>query len=331
MISMPVLTAQEREMLRVESFIFHAVHHGRPAPTLFNEVPIGDFEQFFVGRVIDTLKGNRFTFNDRSTTLQALRDIDADPAMFVAVSKELATAFHDDDGRFKQGILIVLSLVTNGRRLYSLIKYDYGDRVLGVVEQDAVALLTAVAKPLTENKKSLQKSALIELSEAGGDLVVIDHSERSGITNFFRDFLEVTRSHSDAEMTTALTKSLLRTIQAHAAELPDEIATGWRQKLDGIVRRRQNFDEDQLFADLFGAHGSEGIKDTYDMQMVTAGLDGQSFRFNRDALPIVGPQKFRTTEGIEITVPEAAAGTFEKVKEGNTYVITIRTNSVVLK
>jgi hypothetical protein len=184
---MPVLTVAEREALRVENFIFHAVHHGRPGPTLFDEVPIGDFEAFFVGRVIDTLKGNRFTFEERSTTLEGLRTIDVDPTKFVAVSKALAIAFHDDDGRFKPGILIVLSLVTNGRRLYSLIKYDYGDRVLGVVEQDAVAILTAVAKPLTENKKSLQKSALIELGEAGGELVVIDHSKRSGITAFLKN------------------------------------------------------------------------------------------------------------------------------------------------
>ncbi|WP_181017359.1 nucleoid-associated protein [Methylobacterium sp. V23] len=328
---MPVLTVAEKDALRVENFIFHAVHHGQPDPTLFDEVPIGDFEAFFVGRVIDTLKGNRFTFEERSTTMAGLRAIDADPSAFVAVSKALATAFHIEDDRFKQGILIVLSLVTNGRRLYSLIKYDYGDRVLGIVERDAVAVLTAVAKPLTENKKALQKSALIELNEAGGELVVIDHSKRSGITDFFRDFLQVARTHSDAEMTTLLTKSLLRTVQAHLEELPEDIATGWRQKLDSIALRRLEFEQDQLFGDMFGEHGSAQIKDTFDENLAAAGLDGQSFRFNREALASAGPQKFRTSEGIEITVPEAAAGTFEKVKDGDDYVITIRTRSVVLK
>lgn len=329
---MPVLTVAEREALRVENFIFHAVHHGQPEPTLFDEVPIGDFEPFFVGRVIDTLKGNRFTFEEGSATLEGLRAIDADPAEFVAVSKALATAFHDDDdGRYKQGILIVLSLVTNGRRLYSLIKYDYGDRVLDVVERDAVAILTAVRKPLTENKKALQKSALIELGDAGGELVVIDHSKRSGITDFFRDFLQVTRTQSEAAMTTALTKAVLRTIQTHAGELPEAITTGWRQTLNGIALRRPEFEQDQLFPELFGAHGSEAVRGTYCEQLAAVGLDGQSFRFDRDALPTAGPQKFRTSEGIEITVPEAAAETFETVRDGDTYVITIRTSSVVLR
>ncbi|RYY05140.1 MAG: hypothetical protein EON55_28365 [Alphaproteobacteria bacterium] len=154
---------------------------------------------------------------------------------------------------------------------------------------------------------------------------------RSGITVFFRDFLQVTRMQSEAEMTTALSKSLLRTIQAHAGDLPEDIATGWRKKLDGIALRRPEFDEDQLFADLFGAHGTEAIRGTYVEQLAAVRLDGQSFRFDRNALPAAGPQKFRTSEGIEITVPEAAAETFEKVKDGDTYVITIRTTSIVQK
>ena len=326
---MPVLTEEEQAGLHVENFIFHAVHNGSQKATLYDEVPIGPFEDFFIGRVVDTLKGNRFVFNPTSATLQALRDLEADPSSFATVSKDLARRFHgDEDRRIKNGILIVMALTTNGRRIYSLIKYDYGERVLDVSEQDTVALLTAVTKPITENKKALQKSALIEFSDDGGNLVVIDHSERSGITNFFRAFLDVTRAQGEPEMTMALSKSLLRTMQAHANELPTEITTRWKQKLADIALRRRVFDVDELFGDMFGANGSPGVRVTYDAQLAAAGLDGESFTFDSASLSPEGPRKFRTSEGIDITVPAAAQDTFSSVNDGDTVVITIRTSSL---
>ena len=332
---MPVLTDEEKADLRVESFIFHAVHHGHTEPTLHDAVPIGGFEGFFVERVIDTLKGNRYVFDPSSTTLRALRGIEADPGSFVETSKELARQFHrtrdqeKHDGRFKRGILLVTGLRAGNRRFHSLIKYDHGERVIDVIERGVGAALEEVLNPLTENKKALQKSALIELEADSGKLVVIDHSKRSGITDFFRDFLGVQRALGEAEMTKAVEKSVRKTVLAHAVELPPEIASQWKQRLVDIAIQRREFDPNQYFSDLFGAHETKAMRDTWQAQLAANGIEGEVFSFDPESLPDIGLKRYKTAENINIIVPAGAHDRFgwDKLDDGS-IVITIRTSSL---
>ena len=332
---MPVLSEEEKSALRVENFIFHAVHHGEVEPTLHDAVPLGPFEEFFVKRVLDTVKGNRFVFTPGSSTMTALRGIEEDPGSFVETSKRLARQFHraDDrdrhDGRFKRGILMVTSLSSGTRRFHSLIKLDHFERVLDIVDQDAGATLAEVRNPVSENKKALQKSALIELDGEGGNLVVIDHGKRSGITDFFQGFLGVARAREASELTAAVAKTVLKTVQAHAGELPPEMATQWRQRLADVAVRRLECDTDQVFADLFGAGGSEAVRATWDAQLEAHGVAGEGFLFDHAKLPAGGPKKYRTAENIEINVPPGALDTFSwDPQPDGSIVITIRTGTL---
>ncbi|AWN34394.1 nucleoid-associated protein [Methylobacterium radiodurans] len=332
---MRVLTDEEKAALRVESFIFHAVHHGQPEPTLHDGVSIGGFAEFFIERVVETLRGNRFTFDTGSTTLRALRGIEADPATFVEASKDLARRLHRTeghempDGRFKRGILMVTVLSAGPRRFHSLIKYDHGERVIDIVERGSAAVLEEVVNPLTQNRKALQKSALIELDDAGGQLVVVDHSKRSGITDFFRGFLGVRRAQAEADLTKAVERSLRKTVQTHAAELPPEIGSQWRQRLRDIAARRREFEPDQFFGDLFGANDTAALRATWRGQLAANEIDGEQFTFDPDALPDTGPTRYRTAENIDITVPAAARDRFnwERQADGSV-VITIRAGAL---
>ncbi|MCJ2119997.1 nucleoid-associated protein [Methylobacterium sp. J-001] len=335
---MPVLTDEEKATLRVEHFIFHSVHHGKPDPTLRNRVHIGKFEPFFVARVIDTLKGNRFVFDTASPTLAALRGAEEDPTTFVEMSKELARQFHreDDqtkhDGRFKRGILMVAILRAGDRRFHSLIKFDHGGQVIDIVEEDADATLAEVLNPLTENKKALQKSALIELDADGGRLVVIDHSKRSGITDFFQEFLGAQRAKEAPELTDAVVRGVLATVRAHATELPPQVCAQWRERLTDIALRRQEFDADQVFSDLFGAGGTEAVRSTWDAQLAANDVEGEGFSFDHGSLPSTGPRKYRTAENIEITVPPGAKDTFVwDEQDDGSVIVTIRTSSLVAR
>ncbi len=325
---MPLLTDAERGDLRVESFIFHVVHHGAEEPVLFDQTPIGEFEPFFIGRVVETLRGNRFVFEDGSEALRELRTAEAGPDAFVAASKELARQFHKDDGRFRRGILMVTTLVTGARKFYSLIKYDH-ERVVAFDVVDANAALRAVVTGLTESPKALQKSALIELDDDGGRLVVLDRSKRTGITDFFRDFLGVRRLHGEAELTNAVTRTLVRTVRDHAADLPTEITAQVKQRLVRIADGRPDFDADQFFGDYFGVHGTEAVRTTFDRHLVGQGFDGEGFTFDRASLPNDGPRKYRTKEGVNIVVPEAARDTvsIDPQPDGST-LVTIRTGHV---
>ncbi|MGU3421198.1 hypothetical protein [Methylobacterium sp. D54C] len=325
---MPLLTDAERAALRVENFIFHVVHHGEAEPVLFDSTPIGEFEPFFIGRVIETLRGNRFVFEAASATLVELRGAEAGPGAFVEASKALARQFHKDDGRFRRGILMVTTLATGPRKLYSLIKYDH-ERVIAFDVVDAGAALRAVVTGLTESAKALQKSALIELDADGGSLVVLDRSKPTGITDFFRDFLGVRRLHGEAELTQAVTRTLVRTVRAHAEELPAEITAQVKQRLVRIAEGRPDFDADRFFGDYFGVHGTDAVRATFDRHLAGQGFDGEGFTFEATALPTDGPRKYRTKEGVNIVVPEAARDTLsiETQPDGST-LVTIRTGHV---
>ena len=59
-----MISEKEFGSLGIKEFIFHVVHHGPDQPILFDETPLDDFEGFFLERVRDTLRGNRFVFVD---------------------------------------------------------------------------------------------------------------------------------------------------------------------------------------------------------------------------------------------------------------------------
>lgn len=328
---MTALTDAERDALRVEKLIFHAVHHGGDEPTLFDEIAMAEpkHEEFFRGHVIGTLKGNRFEFAPGSPTLEVLRGVEDDPESFVDASKRLARDFHRLDGRFKRGVLIVTSLVTGPRRLHSLIKLDYEDGMLTFAEHNAKASITDVLKPLSRSPKAIQKSALIELDGAGGNLVVIDHSQRSGITEFFQGFLGVRRKLAAPEMTKAVTRTLIRTVQNHIGELPPEITARVKPRLVEIAAKQPDFDPDRFFGDFFGAHGLPEVRGSYDRELARNGLDGEAFTFDAPSLPADGPRRFRTKEGITIHVPEGARDTFAiDPQPDGSILVTIRSTEV---
>lgn len=329
---MPTLTDVEREGLRVENFIFHAVHHGVPDPGLFNEVAIGRYEPFFLGRVIETLKGNRYEFEPASRTKASLQGIEAKPSDFVEASKDLARRFHKDDGRFKRGVLIVTTLKTGARRLHSLIKLDYEDEVITFDDKDAKATLTAVMRPLGRSPKALQKSALVELASGGGSLMVVDHGKRSGITDFFEDFLGVRRQLGAPEMTAAVTKAVIRTIQQHSGNLPVEITSRAKPLIAEVAEKQSDFESPTFFAAVFGTHGTEAMRATFEGALEQQGMAGEAFTFDKASLPNDGgARRYVTKERVTINVPEGAHDTvsIETNQKTGVSTVTIRSKQVI--
>jgi hypothetical protein len=190
-------------------------------------------------------------------------------------------------------------------------------------------VLKAVANSFTETPEALQKSALVELNGQGGDLVVIDRSKRSGITGVFQEFLGVRRKHSDAEMTANLEKAVLSVVKAHRDELPLEITSRVKDRLLDTAERKPEFDAGAFFQSFFGPYGSEGVRASFEDQLDKAELRGESFSYDRSALPRSGQRTYRTNEGVKVTVPEGAADTisFREAADGTTEV-TIRTRRV---
>ncbi len=307
------LTAEEIAVLRIDNFIFHVVHHGEEEPILLDETPIGTFERFFLDRVKETLRGNRFEFLEGSATLISLKKATAVPDRFVDQSKVLARNFHSrHDKQIKAGVLIVMRLSTGSRRLYSLIKYDHEETLAYDLVNDTQGILKEIANSFTKSAEALHKSALIELSGTGGELVVIDRTVRHDITAFFKGFLNCKRKFTSTEMTKQVETIVVSTVKAHQNDLPGEITQAVRERFYECVKRRDAFDAGQFFSEYFGAHGNASVRKTFDRLVESNGIAGELFTFDRSVVRRPGPKKYKTAEGVKIEIPEQALETFSK-------------------
>ncbi|MBZ9996237.1 nucleoid-associated protein [Mesorhizobium sp. BH1-1-4] len=321
------LSEEEIENLSIDKFIFHVVHHRNDEPILLDETPIGDFEDFFLERAMETLRGNRFTFADGSITRTLLKQVLDDEAQFVPVSKTLAQTFHAGrDKRIKPGVMILMTLVTGQRKLLSVLKYDHEEAVTYDITEDAKAILKAIANSFTKSADALQKSALIEIVDSDDNIVVVDKTVRHEITDFFRGFLACKRLFDDKQMTQAVEALVVEVVKKHQNDLPNDITQNVRDRYYDTVHKRDKFDAAEFFAEFFGAHGSAAVRASFDKGLAKKGMEGEVFKFDKGAVKKLRPQKYKTAEGVKIDVPEQASDTVKTATTAAGTVITITTS-----
>tara|TARA_R110000824_G_scaffold276247_3_gene464781 strand:- start:90 stop:1076 length:987 start_codon:yes stop_codon:yes gene_type:complete len=312
--------------LSIDKFIFHVVHHRTDEPILLDETPIGDFEDFFLARAMETLKGNRFLFADGSITRTLLKQVLDDEEAFVPASKTLAQAFHAGrDKRIKPGVMILMQITTGKRKLLSLLKYDHEEAVTYEITDDAKAILKSIANSFTKSPEALQKSALIEIFGDTENIVVIDKTVRHEITDFFRGFLACKRSYTDEQMTKVVEDVVVEIAKRHQDELPKEITQNVRDRYYEAVQNREKFDANDFFAEFFGSHGSADVRASFDKILVKKGMQGEVFKFDKGAVKERRPKKYRTAEGVKIEIPEQASDTFKTESTDAVTVVTITT------
>ncbi len=321
------LSEDEIDNLSIDKFIFHVVHHRNDEPILLDETPIGDFEDFFLDRAMETLKGNRFTFADGSITRTLLKQVLDDEGQFVPVSKTLAQTFHAGrDKRIKPGVMILMMLVTGQRKLLSVLKYDHEEAVTYEITEDAKAILKAIANSFTKSADALQKSALIEIVDGDDNIVVVDKTVRHEITEFFRGFLACKRLFDDKQMTQAVEALVVEVVKKHQNDLPNDFTQNVRDRYYDTVQKRDQFDANEFFAEFFGAHGSAAVRASFDKGLAKKGMEGEVFKFDKGAVKKLRPQKYKTAEGVKIDVPEQASDTVKTATTAAGTVITITTS-----
>lgn len=305
---MAFITEEQSRELEIDRFIFHVVHHGEEEPILLDETPIGQFHNFFVGRVREVLKGNRFEFLEQSTTQEAIRNVSEDIQNFREVSQNLAVDFHRfGDDRIKPGVLIFMVLSAGEEKLYSLIKYDHEEVLTYKVENDRKAVLESVTNSLTKSTKSLHKSALVRLDDdQAGQILVVDRKVSHDISDFFKGFLTARRKYNPTEMTEEIQNLTIRTVQDHKNDLPNALTSKIRQKSYDTIIQTDHFDSDQYFDLVFGAHGNDEIRETFNKYLEKNDLDGEVFEFDNEAVNMPGKKKYRTREGVKLEYPESA-------------------------
>lgn len=320
------LSEDEISNLAIDKFIFHVVHHREDEPILLDETPIGDFEEFFLERVRETLQGNRFIFADGSVTKTLLKTVLADENNFVHVSKTLAQSFHAGrDKRIKPGVMIFMTLITGQRKLLSVLKYDHEEAVTYDIT-DAKAILKAVANSFTKSADALQKSALIEIFDEEDNIVVIDKTVRHEITDFFRGFLACKRLYDEKQMTQVVEAVVVEVVKKHQNDLPNDIIQNVRDRYYSAVQKCDNFDAKKFFSEFFGVHGNASVRTSFVKALAIKGIEGEVFTFDKEAVNRQQPRKYKTAEGVKINVPEQASDTVKTTTTAEGTVITITTS-----
>lgn len=319
---------ESNETIEILNFIFHVVHHGPDDPILMDETPITGFEYFFKERVREVVTGNKFFFNPTSEFLSQVRQIQTGEKSFLEISKELAKKFHAiQDDRIKPGVMILMKIRYAGNELYILIKYDHENVIYYTKISDNKAILSEISNTFSKSKEALQKSAIIHLAEEPFT-VVVDKSERSHITKFFKSYLGIKRSYTPVDLTDKVRDCFLATVKTNSGSLPKEFTAGAQKIFYDAVQQTANFEFEGFLSSVFGTNHTPEIRDAFIREMRRKDIVGESFEFNKDIKP-PRIKKYRTSEGVSISYSENAKDTVRITHSLEETTVTITTKKLV--
>ncbi len=306
------LSRNALEGLEISRLIFHVIHTAGEEPVLLEEIPVGEYQEFFLDLVSDCLKGTRFEFNDGSQTESLLRDIYNEPDSFQEKSRQLATNFHAVAvGNAGPGIFFVLKMDTEDGAYFALIKYDNQPVLQYRIEDGSSVTIDEIANTITQDRRALQKSVLVYMDAEGSDVIARDRQASGGdLAHYFRGFLNVSRKQNGEQITRALRRAVVDTVSKHAAELPDDMTREASNHFTRTVVEGAE-DPDAFYGSYFGENGNEQVRDTFQQQLQRRGLDDCPFDLDPDTAVKNSKRRFRTSGGITLQLPPNSSDWFE--------------------
>lgn len=330
---MALLSDGEIGDLVVERMIFHVVRPENQDALFLAEVRPFTHGAFFVERVKETLRGAAYFFAPGSGMPALLKRSlpvkDGAASEFVKVSRELAERFKvkvKQDRRHAPGVLMLLLLRTGEERLAAIIKYEHrqvisysylkdaaGNPVLDD-EGNPVPDLKSLVETFTEDKKAMQKSAVVRFGRENADdeaekrdrLVVIDHSSGRyrDASQHFANFLDIKRAMEPADMTKRLENAAVEAIKAHKDEVPPDVGKAPKRFVREAMARMEGYDhekpEEFLGAVVKGLAPDAQIVTTFRNNLSGCGLATEAFQFEGARPP--GPEHRRvvTEDGMAV-------------------------------
>lgn len=340
---MGLLDDEALNALRIERMIFHVVGPEESDLSLMDEVDLTSVEDFFLERIRETNIGNRFKFIGPDQGVRpSLSTITSDPARFVAVSKHLAESFQTQHETVasKKGAFIVAVLSGLPSKVFALIKFD-DLRVLRFRSEVGTdgrvkATVSEIDNTFQEDKKAMQKSALIVLSDEGGDVAVFDRTNRQNITDYFRAFLGVKRLYTPEQATARLKTALDTAFTKHQAEASDDVRLSWRERLYNATRTRKAVEPDDDFevfgASVFGEFWQEKpFREAVSKELAREKISGESIIFEKRLFSKPTVRRVKTRENVILRFPEDLTGVvviIDKRADGSAR-ITINTERII--
>lgn len=330
---MSFLTDEEIDSLAINRMIFHVVGKGLQTPIYLKEISPPLYPDFFLERIKISLKGNLFEFLDFSNVERILRIIsntaDQNPNCFSDESKQLATDFHSHHtGNASKGVFLLFELTTILGKLYALIKYENEDVVRYVLEDDVevahVPKLERFSESFVKKADAIQKVALVRFNEkSGGQVIVLDRSNRSHISDYFEKFLLVKRVNTETDLTKKLIAVLKKVFKENAAILPDVIKREGINRIYSHLKSAEfefNTSEPSVSLSVIFGNLTEDspILTSFNKEAKSHGILGESFIIRPENITSPKRRKIVTEENVIIIFDDNIEPTKTPLADGRT-------------
>lgn len=297
----------------VERIIFHIIGPDLKAPTILTEVEDpSTHSEFFIARLIETSQGSNYNFTPASGVKSQIKQALNSHHAFVDCSQILAERFqslYESDKRLIPGVLMLLQIKSNEEKYAAIIKYD-DIKVISYKTQPTddgktKPILDYIINTFVQDRKALQKSALIKINGDFGNLICIDRSGRHGdITEKFKSFLDVSRKFTHEALTDRLLNALIDTAKANKDIIPKAIISSLKTAAKEAISSIKKFDPKNpstLLIALFGdLHTNEKILTKFTKELKKQKISNEVIKIPKNHYP-KSPKKIRETyEGIKI-------------------------------
>lgn len=236
------------------------------------ELPV-EHDDFLLDRVREVASDSVYRFQDVSMTRDTLQSIASRAVGFEEGAQALAREFcrfHRGTARDGAFFVFELGVEDEAAQLYALMKYDYG-QALELVQREGATGLRRIVEAFVSDRNAIQKAALVRVVNGVAE-APISTRDRMGrpapnLTDYFIDYLQVTRDRTDAELTASV-KDLVRTaLQDHRELLPaGGVAAGVSRALE-VLRNAPIINEDVLNQAIWvgaGQPDDESVRDALD-------------------------------------------------------------------
>lgn len=304
---------EHRNNLQIDRMVFHIVGPNENDCIHLEEIDPGIHSDFFIERILSVESGARYQFSDVSATRSRLNRIADDGALFQEQSEALADDFQrKHGGSAAAGAFLIFVLSCNGEQSFALLKYD-DETVVAYAVQDGDGdrkrvTLDALEKTFVKNRDALQKSALIKLTDDGGELIVSDRQNAPKVARYFEGFLDAIREHSDAELTNKLVNVTRNLIRNNKDIVPENVFKEVYQRTYNAVSTGGNIDGENQKAFLDTVFGGalpddHEILPKYYAALRRERIDGVPMQLNHESVNPPRQRRYRTQHGISIKAP----------------------------
>ncbi len=341
---MGLLDQQILDGIKIGRLIFHVVGPNEDDLVLMDEIVVTGFERFFLDRIRETNIGNRFQFiGAQSGVRPALQGMNENPEKFLGLTKNIAETFQAGHRAVAaaKGAFIIAEIIGAGRPAFALIKFD-DLKVLRFRQESTTsggvrAIVSEVDNTFVEDRKAMQKSALVLLSDDGGDLAVFDRSNKQNISEYFKAFLGVRRLWQPEDATKRLKDAFETAFQLSNERAPEDIRRSWRHRLHSATRKRNVVEPGEDFnvfgAQIFGPFWEDDeFRTSVDRQLHLKRISGEAIEIAKEVIRRPNMRRLRTQENVQIVYPkqldEADEVVTVKKQPDGTAIITIRTQGI---